>query len=712
MLPTMQSWLANALLRAGLETERNTTIKFGVRRFPEYTTAPAPYFGDGSIVVNNLNPLFVPLGTSLVMSLIVSVIVSEKAGKQRALMLMMSMKMPYYWLAEWIYNSFVVTLINVLFFAVALLGNSKFMLRSPALILLILIVWGQCVIGMAVLLSCLFRRPGTASTGTTLLLFMLYLGGNTLNQMVFRGADDFPWYVALIAPFAYVRIVSLLISTTATIATMPPEVSRMLLMLVIDAIIYPLLGFYLDSVMPREFGVRSHPLFFLRPFRKLFRRMRGEKDEPIQQTTNHCTRKDVDTVEDDDVRTERELIEEEEKHPSRDRLKEVLIESRSLRKVYSGGKVAVRNLTMSVRVDECFGFLGPNGAGKTTAISCWTGLYEPTSGSAQICGYDIKTQMYEIYGRCGVCPQFDILWPLLTVREHLKFYAQLKGLPKSEWDAEAYRAARSVELTDSDKRQVHRLSGGMKRRVSFAISLIANPAVVFLDEPTTGLDPETKRHMWSLIDAAKPGRSIVLTTHSMEEADALSDRIGIMAYGSLRCIGSSLHLKAKFGTGHKVDLVMEDGKAIDAMAFMEKLLRSKGGNSSSESDKENSTSITSGSDGLQRTLPIPSNVNLSDLFEAMNSRPESAGIIQWALRQSSMEEVFLRIARESEAQKAVEDEEKKAKSKGMGLFGRRFKCCRVKPKSDWMGEEEAMENAVPIDHRTKDLQKGKKSVIA
>ena len=168
--------------------------------------------------------------------------------------------------------------------------------------------------------------------------------------------------------------------------------------------------------------------------------------------------------------------------------------------------------------------------------------------------------MFEIYGRCGVCPQFDILWPLLTVREHLKFYAQLKGLPKSEWDAEAYRAARSVELTDSDKRQVHRLSGGMKRRVSFAISLIANPAVVFLDEPTTGLDPETKRHMWSLIDAAKPGRSIVLTTHSMEEADALSDRIGIMAYGSLRCIGSSLHLKAKFGTGHKVDLVMEDGK--------------------------------------------------------------------------------------------------------------------------------------------------------
>ena len=166
-------------------------------------------------------------------------------------MLMMGLKMPYYWLAEWLYNSLVVTLINLLFFSVCVLGNTKFMLRSPALVMLILIVWGQCTIGMAVLLSCVFRRPGTASTGTTLSLFILYVVGNTLSQIVFRGADDFPWYAALVAPFAYVRIVSLLIKTTATISTMPPEVSRVLLYLVLDAILYPLLGFYLDAVMPR-----------------------------------------------------------------------------------------------------------------------------------------------------------------------------------------------------------------------------------------------------------------------------------------------------------------------------------------------------------------------------------------------------------------------------------------------------------------------------
>ena len=133
--------------------------------------------------------------------------------------------------------------------------------------------------------------------------------------------------------------------------------------------------------------------------------------------------------------------------PADEEAEEELIVSRSLRKVYSGGKVAVRNLTMSIRRGECFGFLGPNGAGKTTAISVWTGLYEPTSGSATVCGHAIRTEMGLVYGLMGVCPQFDILWPLLTVRETLRFYAQLKGVPKADWDTEAERAAEAVELT-------------------------------------------------------------------------------------------------------------------------------------------------------------------------------------------------------------------------------------------------------------------------
>ena len=193
--------------------------------------------------------------------------------------------------------------------------------------------------------------------------------------------------------------------------------------------------------------------------------------------------------------------------------------------------------------------------------------------------------------------------------------------------------------------------------MSFAVSLIGNPRVVFLDEPTTGLDPETKRSMWSLVDAAKPGRSIVLTTHSMEEADALSDRIGIMAYGSLRCIGTSLHLKDKFGAGHKIDLVVREGWMHAAMAFVSRLLTSQG----APPPAPPSTQASGGS----ITIPVShSSLPLSELFEEMNARPDDVGIEQWALRQTSMEEVFLHIARQSEVEKAEQDEARKGDTQG------------------------------------------------
>lgn len=305
----------------------------------------------------------------------------------------------------------------------------------------------------------------------------------------------------------------------------------------------------------------------------------------------------------------------------------------------------------------------------------WTGLYKPTAGTAHICGFDLRTQMHkvrarlpcpllslahrpssrltahrsphhrspQIYELIGVCPQFDILWPLLGVVETLRFYCLLKGVPVGAVDDRAREHARSVDLMHVSTRLVGRLSGGMKRRVSLAISLVGDPQIVFLDEPTTGLDPETRRAMWTLIDAAKEQRSIVLTTHSMEEADALCGRIGIMAYGKLRCIGSSLHLKHKFGDGYKVELTFEAGKKPAATAFVLSLLPS--------------AKVVSEM-GYQLIFQASSEqTELSTLFDAMEARPEDAGIKDWAIRQTSMEEVFLHIASSSE-QALLTDEEK------------------------------------------------------
>ena len=296
---------------------------------------------------------------------------------------------------------------------------------------------------------------------------------------------------------AAVRGINLLNRRTYLISYLEGEMVSVMLWLVIDAVVYFGLAQYLDLVMPREFGVTRHPLFFLGPLKRLI----------CKPTLADTVPADLD--EDEDVAAERMSVEEGIKHrmlssattsSTESNRGPNPIETLSLRKVYKGGKVAVRNLTFSVHTDECFGLLGPNGAGKTTTISMLTGLYPPTSGTATVCGYDIRTQMAMIYERIGVCPQFDILWSLLTVLETLEFYCKLKGVTPDMWKQVAHEAAYSVELAHAAGRRVGRLSGGMKRRVSLAISLIGSPAVVFLDEPTTGLDPETKRAMWSLID--------------------------------------------------------------------------------------------------------------------------------------------------------------------------------------------------------------------
>lgn len=253
--------------------------------------------------------------------------------------------------------------------------------------------------------------------------------------------------------------------------------------------------------------------------------------------------------------------------------------------------------------------------------------------------------MDEIYQRLGVCPQFDILWPLLTVEETLLFYAKLKGVPHHLLAQTVKACLKGVSLASTKTRRIGRLSGGMQRRVSLAISLIGDPSIIFLDEPTTGLDPETKRNMWTLIGLAKPSRCIVLTTHSMEEADALCGRIGIMAYGSLRCLGTSLHLKHKFGDGDKLDFTCCPGEVEAGKACIRELIPSG-------QLQDAGTALES---GTQCTMWLPSGadadaVRLSELFRELDDKASDAGIIEWALRQPSMEEVFLKIARASEVE--------------------------------------------------------------
>ena len=184
-------------------------------------------------------------------------------------------------------------------------------------------------------------------------------------------------------------------------------------------------------------------------------------------------------------------------------------------------KVAVRCVSMGVGSGECFGLLGHNGAGKTTAINMLTGLYPPTSGTAYVGKYHIKDDINKIYADMGVCPQHDLLWPDLYAKEHLEFYGRLKGFSGEKLQRMVSLMLKKVNLTSFANRKAGGFSGGMKRRLSMANALMGGPGVVYMDEPSTGLDPASKHQLWDVIATAKQqgDRSMLLTTHSMEEAD-------------------------------------------------------------------------------------------------------------------------------------------------------------------------------------------------
>jgi ATP-binding cassette, subfamily A (ABC1), member 3 len=300
------------------------------------------------------------------------------------------------------------------------------------------------------------------------------------------------------------------------------------------------------------------------------------RNNPSWQALFSCTRTPPPTLEaeeDDDVAAERRHIME----GSEKDLEDDVVQLRGLTMTYPGGKKAVRNLSFGVRVGQVFGFLGINGAGKTSTLKILSGDQLPSSGGATIAGWDILKQQDQVRRLLGYCPQFDALLDLLTVREHLMLYARIKGVPEKMLDEVVRTKMTEMDLTQYENRVASALSGGNRRKLSMAIALVSEPPVVFADEPSTGMDPKARRSMWKIIlrIARSKATSVVLTSHSMEEVEALCSRVGIMVGGRLRCLGSIQHLKNKFGKGWMVEVRQKSTKPAEVEAMAE-LVRSRG----------------------------------------------------------------------------------------------------------------------------------------
>ncbi|XP_072607394.1 phospholipid-transporting ATPase ABCA3-like [Vulpes vulpes] len=386
-------------------------------------------------------------------------------------------------------------------------------------------------------------------------------------------------------------------------------------MLLFDAFLYGLMTWYIDAVFPGKYGVPKPWFFFVQKSYWFNKALSIKKEE--RQITDAIK---SDYFEDEPV----DLV--------------VGIRIQNLYKEFTTERntiLAVKNLSFNVYEGQITVLLGPNGAGKTTTMSILTGLTLPTSGKVYINGYDISKDMIHVRNNLGFCPQDDILFAELTVSEHLYFYCVIKGVPPEIRPTEVNKMLTSFGLLEKHDAIAKSLSGGMKRKLSIIIALIGGSKVVILDEPTSGMDPVSRRFTWNVLQQYKHDRTILLTTHHMDEADVLGDRIAIMVKGSLHCCGSSIFLKRIYGVGYHIIIVKEPHCDVEQITQLV------------EQHVPDARLETNVAAELSFILPKKHTDRFTGLLTDLEKSQEKLGIGSFGVSITTMEEVFLKVSTEN-----------------------------------------------------------------
>src|SRR5882724_10684122 len=297
------------------------------------------------------------------------------------------------------------------------------------------------------------------------------------------------------------------------------------------------------------------------------------------------------------------------------------IQCRDLRKTYDGKVEAVRGLNLEIQAGECFGLLGPNGAGKTTTIEILEGLLAPTSGEVSILGHTWREHEREMREWLGISLQETRLSEKLTVRETIELFASFYREPRSSAEVLA-----QLQLTEKADSWVGKLSGGQRQRLAVATALVCNPKILFLDEPTTGLDPQSRRQLWDIIrEFQRGGGTVLLTTHYMDEAERLCDRLAIVDHGQIIAEGSPADLIDRLGGHHMVEFAVDASSESDLDKW-----RTLPGVESARHD-----------DGVICLTVKEPHHTIPALLEAVGKN--GTKLEQLATRQASLEDVFVRL---------------------------------------------------------------------
>jgi len=513
-------------------------------------------------IIEHMMPLCMTVSWIYTVALAVQAIVYEKEQRLKEVMKMMGLSNAVHWVA-WFITSLAVMSITVSLLVVILKYGKVLYYSDPLVVWVFLMMFAVVTIVFCFLISVFFSKAKLAAACGGIVYFLTYLPYVFISIREGIGSANVS---------ANEKMAASLLSTSAfglgaryfaiyeeegvgvqwsNLGKSPVKgddfnLLKVLYCMMMDTVIYGILVWYIEAVHPGSYGLPRPWYFICQPsywFGHNTQACPKMRRSAFQMLT-------ADELEDAPPGQGLLAYEREPLHLPLG----VTIEN--LKKVYKEGKkLAVDGLTLNLYEGQITSFLGHNGAGKTTTMSILTGLFPPTEGTAYIYGCDIRMDMDKIRRSLGMCPQHNVLFDKLTVDEHLWFYARMKGMPSKDVKREMDQLVMDVGLPAKRRCAVETLSGGMKRKLSVAMAFAGGARTVILDEPTAGVDPYARRAIWDLLIKYKKGRTILLSTHFMDEADLLGDRIAIVSKGKLRCVGSSLFLKSHFGDGYHLTLV-------------------------------------------------------------------------------------------------------------------------------------------------------------
>ncbi|PAA89137.1 hypothetical protein BOX15_Mlig015942g2 [Macrostomum lignano] len=331
------------------------------------------------------------------------------------------------------------------------------------------------------------------------------------------------------------------------------------------------------------------------------------------------------------------------------RSRQNVLEVQSLEKKYDNGVLAVKGVSFGAISGEIFGLLGPNGAGKTTTLAVVVGEEVATGGSCEVCSHDIWMSGSDgaTNGAVGYCPQHNPLFDSITVMEHLEFYSRIRGVPKNVAAKQIPNLVNGLGLSEHRDKQAEQLSGGNKRRLCLAISLLGNPSLVVIDEASTGVDPEAKRLIWSAIRGmANDQRSVVVTTHSMEEVEALCSRVGIMNHGYMIAFGTIQQLRSRYGHAYTLDILLNVTSDLQPSQVRDKMRRVINAVMEKFPHCKISEEL---SNRVQFLVPQDSiGSSLSDALAWLTENQAALSIQYFTFYQMSLDQVFVRLIKEHE----------------------------------------------------------------